>query len=646
MKYQRIYEEYPETKRASLVFYYFTSSEWFDISGMVTEHEWSGDINAACEEFTLTIHNKQGDKRAIRFEEGNMIKVSLVSEGKESELFRGVLVKRNMNGTGAETLTAYDFNWYLQQNEVTATFTNKRADQIIAALAKRAGVSVGYLANTGHVFKGELVFVDKTIWEIIQTVLTETYIKTKKRYKVRNEAGKLALREVTLSTQRKLIERGRNMLSISREISMENVKTQVVATGKDEQVGPSSVKLDESAKKKYGTLTIIEHYSDIENKSILDNRAKDLLNVLKKPTDHVSVEGLADYFVSAGDMIEVYDSLTEVNRYYFVTSHSHKGGNPGTMSLDLAESYNPEEVRYEKPSEPETEESSGAVDLTQPVSNVTYESGWEATAYAWRLGGINGNPQVNGVTASGTKVLEGRTIAVDPKVIPYGSIVLIEVPSLSKYSGLYLAEDTGGAIKNKRIDVAVLANEAKTFGRRQVRVSVLEKGTGKADARNKANNWANIEKQWMQKLSGNTSSNPSPGVSSKRQAVVNGARSYIGKLTYQWGGKNIPSGKGDCSGFSNYIYRKYAGINIGDGTMSQVTKGKKIDMNSAQAGDLVFFQGTNSSRGATTVSHVGVVTRPGWCVSLGNSGCREHGYLKSNDSYWGSKFQQIRRVLG
>ena len=42
----------------------------------------------------------------------------------------------------------------------------------------------------------------------------------------------------------------------------------------------------------------------------------------------------------------------------------------------------------------------------------------------------------------------GRTIAVDPEVIPLGSEVMID-------GHIYIAEDTGGAIKGKKIDMFV-----------------------------------------------------------------------------------------------------------------------------------------------------------------------------------------------
>lgn len=61
-------------------------------------------------------------------------------------------------------------------------------------------------------------------------------------------------------------------------------------------------------------------------------------------------------------------------------------------------------------------------------------------------------------------------VAVDPKVIPLGSKVYI--PGY----GWRLADDTGGAIKGKRVDLRLTSRgECMKFGKRRVWVRVMEK---------------------------------------------------------------------------------------------------------------------------------------------------------------------------
>ncbi|MNJ56817.1 Cell wall-binding protein YocH precursor [compost metagenome] len=67
-------------------------------------------------------------------------------------------------------------------------------------------------------------------------------------------------------------------------------------------------------------------------------------------------------------------------------------------------------------------------------------------------------------TASGTRVTEGRTIAVDKSVVPMGWWVYIEGIGFRK------AEDTGGSIKGNKMDVYYDSlKAAKNFGRKKGR---------------------------------------------------------------------------------------------------------------------------------------------------------------------------------
>lgn len=72
-----------------------------------------------------------------------------------------------------------------------------------------------------------------------------------------------------------------------------------------------------------------------------------------------------------------------------------------------------------------------------------------------------GEPGIGTRTATGTRVTEGRTIAVDPSVIPLGWWVYIEG------IGFRRAEDTGGAIKGNKIDIYYdSVKRANNFGRK------------------------------------------------------------------------------------------------------------------------------------------------------------------------------------
>lgn len=74
----------------------------------------------------------------------------------------------------------------------------------------------------------------------------------------------------------------------------------------------------------------------------------------------------------------------------------------------------------------------------------------------------------DGITYMGTVATAGRTIAVDPSVIPLGSTVRINGHD-------YIAEDIGGAIKQNRVDVFFDTHqEALQFGVQYADVAIIQ----------------------------------------------------------------------------------------------------------------------------------------------------------------------------
>ena len=88
-----------------------------------------------------------------------------------------------------------------------------------------------------------------------------------------------------------------------------------------------------------------------------------------------------------------------------------------------------------------------------------------ATAYC---GCVQCRGKSDCITATGTRATEGRTIAADPRVIPYGTHVLINGHE-------YIVEDCGGAINGNRIDIYFESHaDALQFGVQTVTVEILK----------------------------------------------------------------------------------------------------------------------------------------------------------------------------
>ena len=74
----------------------------------------------------------------------------------------------------------------------------------------------------------------------------------------------------------------------------------------------------------------------------------------------------------------------------------------------------------------------------------------------------------DGITASGTQATAGRTVAVDTRLIPYGTEISIDGKT-------YVAEDCGGKVKGYTIDVFFDSHEeALNFGRQTKTVKIYK----------------------------------------------------------------------------------------------------------------------------------------------------------------------------
>lgn len=121
---------------------------------------------------------------------------------------------------------------------------------------------------------------------------------------------------------------------------------------------------------------------------------------------------------------------------------------------------------------------SGAKSTTSKTTNSPASSSGKTFLGSFNASAYTDDPAENGgysgLTALGTSLRPG-VVAVDPRVIPLGSRVYIEYPDGTPY-GYGTAEDTGGAIKGKKLDIFIGSSKsaASNFGRRQMNVYLIK----------------------------------------------------------------------------------------------------------------------------------------------------------------------------
>ncbi len=113
------------------------------------------------------------------------------------------------------------------------------------------------------------------------------------------------------------------------------------------------------------------------------------------------------------------------------------------------------------------------------------------------------------------------------------------------------------------------------------------------------------------------------------------AEKYLG-YPYVWGGSN-PSTSFDCSGFVSWVIN-HSGWDMGrltaNGLLGVCTP---VSSSNAKPGDLIFFQGTYDTAGA---SHVGIYVGNSMMIHCGNP----ISYANISSSYWQSHFYTYARL--
>lgn len=313
----------------------------FYIDPIVSSVTWSGDIMQAARKLEITLTNTlNGKTRLFDFQKGEelyLLKDSI-------ELFRGVIFADEIDSKGQQTLTAYDYNFYLTKNFDTRVFKGYTASEIVTLLCNAYQIPYGEVADTKYVIP-RLILRDKSIWDMMITALTVTEKETGERFFITNREGKLTLLKRKEQVVTWAIENYRNIIDARYSQSIENMATQVkviatekgVSDGGEEIRKVEFVQKDDELVKKYGIMQYLETVDEELNWGGSKYRAERLLKEKSKINDEATVEALGIAEVTAGTAVYVYESMTGIIGGYYVSTDEHRFENGNhTMSLTLS----------------------------------------------------------------------------------------------------------------------------------------------------------------------------------------------------------------------------------------------------------------------------------------------------------------------
>ncbi|WP_424766460.1 C40 family peptidase [Paenibacillus sp. sgz302251] len=129
--------------------------------------------------------------------------------------------------------------------------------------------------------------------------------------------------------------------------------------------------------------------------------------------------------------------------------------------------------------------------------------------------------------------------------------------------------------------------------------------------------------------------------SSKADKVISLAESYKGRISYDWGTRNVNRMIFDCSSFTQFIYRK-VGVELKWGTKDQKSQGTAVSKKNLRKGDLVFFDTVGKNN--RVINHVGIYMGGGKFIH--NTPSKDGLAINSLSSgWWSSHYVSARRVL-
>lgn len=314
----------------SLIIYH--GNKGWDVSEMVLEVVWGGRKGAAARyiEVTMMDDDTKGRPRVnIDVEKG----YTCVFKWKGKERFRGIIMTQNASQAKTMKWKAYDECIYLANSQDSFSYKNKTATYIFKDCLKRAGLSVGTVANIKH----KIVSLQKQktyFYDCLLDALSRTYKKTKNRYYIRAEKGKVSLLRRKEQTTQWVMEVGSNIAGYSYSKSIEKIKTRFRIYSDEGKVVYE--KKNAKLEKKLGRFIMVDSVDEKQNDAQIRKLVNSMMEENGYPQESLSIETLGVISAISGGCLYVIIPHLDIKRTFYIDEDKHTfKGEKHTMSLKL-----------------------------------------------------------------------------------------------------------------------------------------------------------------------------------------------------------------------------------------------------------------------------------------------------------------------
>lgn len=566
-----------------------------DISNVVGSVVWSGSSYQASRSLEFTILNPAGDSNFKVPDIKSGDDILFYYDGKKK--FQGKITGRSRSGeAGKVSYRSNDYMLHLLRSKGTYKFQQKSPEKITELICRDLKIKNGTLKKTGMKIS-KIFFQQKEYYNMILAVYAKAKKKTGKKYMPVMDGEKLCVIEKGTMLD-VVLNQNEGITESSYDESTDSMVNKVVIYNeKNKKIGTVS---NSNWVKMYGTFREAISVDSGDGKA----EAKNTLSGLDK---NASLSAIGDIRCVSGYGIKIKDVDSGLTGTFWIENDSHTFEN-GIHKMSLELSFkNIMDLQYGDDEEKKT--------VSTGILN-----GKKVKAVFTAYYPANNKTEGGYYDCKGKKLDPSKYTCAAPPEIAYGKEIQVLSTGTSRDKKVHKVNDRGGRIKVKNgvyhFDILMKTkSQCNKFGKRNG-YAIIGNGTG-----------------YKQKTAS----------SSKSDKVVKKAKSYIGKVKYVFGAASPQSGKSDCSGFTQYVFKNAAGKKIGRTTGEQVKAGKKIEKKNLKAGDLVFFKNTYNSGYIYGVSHVGIYVGGGKFVHCSSS--KGVTTSKLSETYYAKHYLMCRRVL-